>query len=151
MKRSAFALGCLAFALVAALFCGCTTEHYMTDARHPEVALTMDGGVTYRGKFVDPEDLPGLLKDSGLDKHDTINIHCPEGMNDWRLQRKVMAILSRNGFTRPVLVGDRKAYSEVGRTADERRRERVRQQREQEQRRLEQRQQPRGKIQVKYK
>ena len=46
MKRSAFALGCLAFALVAALFCGCTTEHYMTDARHPEVALTMDGGLS---------------------------------------------------------------------------------------------------------
>ena len=146
MKQMIFA-----FALVAALFCGCTTEHYMTDARHPEIALTMDGGVTYRGKFVDPEDLPGLLKDSGLGKHDTINIHCPEGMNDWRLQRKVMAILSRNGFTRPVLVGDRKAYSEAGRTADERRRERVRQQREQEQRRLEQRQQTRGRIPVKYK
>jgi len=146
MKNSLFVL-----ALIATLLCGCTTEHYMTDARHPEIALTVDGGVTYRGKFVDPEDLPGLLKDSGLGKHDTINIHCPEGMNDWRLQRKVMAILSRNGFTRPVLVGDRKAYSEAGKTADERRRERMRQQREQEQKRLEQRQQPRGKIQVKYK
>ena len=146
MKKPLWAL-----ALTMALLCGCTTEHYMTDARHPEIALTMDGGVTYRGKFVDPEDLPGLLKDSGLDKHDTINIHCPEEMNDWRLQRKVMAILSRNGFTRPVLAGDRKAYSEAGRTADERRRERVRQQREQEQKRLGERQQQRGKIQVKYK
>ncbi len=133
-----------------AVLVGCTTERYVTDARHPEIALTEDGGVTYRGKYVDPEDLPDLLKDSGLDKEDTINIRCPEKMTDWRLQRKVMAILSRNGFTRPVLVGERKAYSEVTKTAEDRRRERVRQQREQEQRRQPERL-PNGKIKVRYK
>ncbi len=105
MLRSVAAL---AFALAA----GCATEHYMVDARHPEIALTADGGVTYRGRYVDPEDLPGLLKKSGLDREDTINIYCPDGVNDWRLQRRVMAILSRNGFTRPMLVGARRAYSE---------------------------------------
>ena len=42
------------------------------------MAIAADGGVTYRGKFVDPEDLPGLLKDSGLTKQDTIFIHIPE-------------------------------------------------------------------------
>ena len=131
-------------ATVLVLLCGCATEHYMTDARHPEIALTEDGGVTYRGKFVEIDELPGLLKDAGFSKQDTINIHCPDGMNDWRLQRKVMATLSRNGFTRPVLVGDRKASSEVSRTAEEKRRERAKQQREQ-------RQQPRRKIEVKYK
>ncbi|MGN0847182.1 MAG: hypothetical protein ACI4RA_07340 [Kiritimatiellia bacterium] len=140
MTRPLFAL-----VLGAALLCGCATEHYVTDARHPEIAITEDGGVTYRGEFVDPEDLPGLLRRSGLDRHDTINIHCPETMTDWRLQRKVMAILSRNGFTRPVLVGDRRAYSEVGRTAEERRRARVRQQRE------EARPAPRGRTPVRYK
>ena len=61
-------------ALAALLLCaaGCATEHYEMGARNPEVAIAADGGVTYRGKFVDPEDLPGLLKDSGLTKQDTI-------------------------------------------------------------------------------
>ena len=120
-------------ALAALLLCaaGCATEHYETGARNPEVAITADGGVTYRGKFVDPEDLPGLLKDSGLTKEDTINIHVPEDLKDMRAPRRVMAILSRNGFTRPILVSDRKSYTELGKTADERRLERRRQQQEQ--------------------
>ena len=120
-------------ALAALLLCvvGCVTEHYETGARHPEVAMTADGVVTYRGKFVDPEDLPGLLKDSGLTKQDTIFIHIPEDLRDMRAPRRVMAILSRNGFTRPILVSDRKSYTELGKTADERRLERRRQQQEQ--------------------
>ena len=120
-------------ALAALVFCaaGCATEHYETGARNPEVAMTADGSVTYRGKFVDPEDLPGLLKDSGLTKQDTINIHVPDDLKDVRAPRRVMAILSRNGFTRPILVSDRKSYTELGKTADERRMERRRQQQEQ--------------------
>ena len=120
-------------ALAALLLCaaGCATEHYETGARNPEVAITADGGVTYRGKFVDPEDRPGLLKDSGLTKEDTINIHAPDDLRDMRAPRRVMAILSRNGFTRPILISDRKSYTELGKTADERRLERRRQQQEQ--------------------
>lgn len=118
---------------VALLFfvIGCATEHHVTDARHPDVALTADGSVTYRGKFVDPKDLPGLLKDSGFTKQDTINIHVPEDLRNMREPRRVMAILSRNGFTRPILVSDRKSYTELGKTADERRLERRRWQQEQ--------------------
>lgn len=131
-------------AVACLLFAGCETEHYLTDAKHPEIALTSDGGVTYRGKYVDPEDLPGLLRDSGLDKYDTINIYCPDGVNDWRLQRKVMSILSRNGFTRPVLVSDRRASATVGRTAEERRRdERLERER--------QRREAGGKVKIRYK
>ena len=120
-------------ALAALLLCaaGCATEHYETGARNPEVAIAADGGVTYRGKFVDPEDLPGLLKDSGFTKQDTINIHVSEDLKDMRAPRRVMAILSRNGFTRPILISDRKSYTELGKTADERRLERRRQQEEQ--------------------
>ena len=110
---------------------GCATEHYMTDAKHPEIHIKEDGGVTYRGRYVDPEDLPGLLKDSGLTKQDTINIHIPENLPDFRVPRKVMGILSQNGFTRPILVSDRKAYSEVGKTAEQRRQERAQQYRDQ--------------------
>ena len=121
--KTTLTLGGLAVA--ALLAGGCATEHYVTDARHPEIALKEDGGVTYRGKYVDPEDLPGILKASGFDRHDTINIYCPEAMPNLRLQRRVMGILLREGFTRPILVGERKAYSELGRTAEERRRARV--------------------------
>ena len=120
-----------AFLLALAFAAGCTTEHYITDARHPEVAITADGGVTYRGKYVDLRDLPGLLKDSGLTKRDTINIHVSEDLRDMRAPRRVMAYLSRNGFTRPILISDRRSYAEVGKTADERRLDRLRQQQEQ--------------------
>ena len=120
-----------AFLMALAFAAGCTTEHYITDARHPEVAITADGGVTYRGKYVDLSDLPGLLKDSGLTKRDTINIHVSEDLRDMRAPRRVMAYLSRNGFTRPILISDRRSYAEVGKTADERRLDRLRQQQEQ--------------------
>lgn len=118
------------FALVV-LLVGCTTERHVTDAHHPDVAITADGGVTYRGKFVDARDLPGLLKDSGFTKQDTINIHVPEDIHNMREPRRVMAILSRNGFTRPILVSDRKSYTALGKTEDERRLERRRWQQEQ--------------------
>ena len=133
MKHFQYGLGwrLSACALFALFLVGCATEHHITDARHPEVAITADGGVTYRGKSVDPEDLPGLLKDSGLTKQDTIFIHIPEDLRDMRAPRRVMAILSRNGFTRPILISDRKSYTELGKTADERRMEQRRQQQEQ--------------------
>ena len=133
MKHFQHGLGWRAFAcaLLALLLAGCMTEHHITDARHPEVAITPDGGVTYRGKFVDPEDLPGLLKDSGLTKRDTINIHVPDDLQDMRAPRRVMAILARNGFTRPILLTDRKSYTTLGATADERRLEQRRRQQEQ--------------------
>jgi len=131
MKACFVVFAACAAALLALFTAGCATEHYETGARHPEVAITADGGVTYRGKFVDPEDLPGLLKDSGLTKQDTINIYAPDDLRDMRLPRRVMAILSRNGFTRPILLSNRKSYTELGKTADERRLERRRQQQEQ--------------------
>ncbi len=115
-------IGVAAFAAMA--WAGCETERYVSDAQHPEVCITAAGGVTFRGRFVEPEDLPGLLRDASFRKTDTIYISAPDDMSDWRLKRRVMGILSRGGFTRPVLVGEQKSYSEAGRTADERRRER---------------------------
>lgn len=107
--------------VTACLLCGCETEHYVSDSKHPDVAITAAGGVTFRGEFVDPEDLPGLLRKACYRRTDTIFISAPDDMADWRLKRKVMAILSRNGFTRPVLVGTERSTSEAGRTGDQRR------------------------------
>ncbi len=100
--------------LFAVMLCGCATQHYMTDAKHPEVAIRSDGSVTYRDKIVDPDDLPGLLRDSGFTRNDTINIHFPDNETDFRTASQVMTILLRNGYPRSVLVGDRKSYSHAG-------------------------------------
>ena len=112
MKNCLIGLGLAWMALFAG---GCATEHHITDAKHPDIAITADGGVTYRGRYVDPEDLPGLLRDSGFTRTDTINIHYPDGQADFRTPSRVMTILLHNGFPRTVLVGDRKSYSHAGR------------------------------------
>ena len=127
--------------VTACFFCGCETEHYVSDSRHPDVVITAAGSVTFRGEFVDPEDLPGLLRKACYSRTDTIFISAPDDMADWRLKRKVMAILSRNGYTRPVLVGAERSFSEAGRTADQRRADErlVRQQKLEERQRLQSR------------
>ena len=104
----------LVFSVTLALFAGgCAHEQFVTDARHPEIAVSETGIVTYRGRPVDAEDLPGLLKDSGLTRKDTIHIHIPSGTTDFRVPYYVMGILVKNGFTRPVFVEDRKSSSTV--------------------------------------
>ena len=118
-------------AFLLLLAAGCTTEQYITDARHPEVAIAADGGVTYRGKYVELRDLPGLLRDSGLTRQDTINIHVSDDLRDMHAPRRVMAYLSRHGFTRPILISERRSYTQLGKTADERRLDRARQRQEQ--------------------
>ena len=112
MKNCLIGLGLAYMALIGG---GCATEHYVTDARHPEIAIKADGSVTYRDRYVDPEDLPGLLRDSGFTRKDTINIYYPDGQSDFRTPSRVMTILLHNGFPRTVLVGDRKSYSHAGR------------------------------------
>ncbi len=109
-KLTFFCLACMALFLG-----GCATERHITDARHPDISIKADGGVTYRDRYVDPEDLPDLLRDSGFTREDTINIHYPDGQSDFRTPSRVMTILLHNGFPRSVLVGDRKSYSHVGR------------------------------------
>ena len=104
----------LVFSVTLALFVGgCAHEQFVTDARHPEIAVSETGIVTYRGRPVEAEDLPGLLKDSGLTRQDTIHIHIPSGTTDFRVPYYVMGLLVQNGFTRPVFVEDRKSTSTV--------------------------------------
>ena len=102
---------------------GCASERYVTDARHPEVAIDEMGRLTFRNSPVSPEELPEVLRKSGYTRHDTINIHVPAEIDDFRVARRTVGILTRNGFTRAILVSDRKSSSQVGRTAEERRRD----------------------------
>lgn len=133
--------------LGALLFSGCASEYYISDAKHPEVVITAAGGVTFRGRFVEPEDLPGLLRGASFSRKDPIYIGAPDDMADWRLKRKVMAILTRGGYTRPMLVGAERSFSEVGRTAQQRREDAARER----QRRLEEQRDRSGRRKVRYK
>ncbi|MBR4654652.1 MAG: hypothetical protein IKO72_14945 [Kiritimatiellae bacterium] len=107
-------------AILAVLVAGCAHERFITDAKHPEVAVTETGIVTYRGKAIDADDLPGILKDSGLTGQDTIHIRIPSGTKDYRMPYYVMGVLVKNGFRRPVLVEDRKSSSTVKRRDQQR-------------------------------
>ena len=106
------AIVCSAFA-IAVLSAGCAHERFITDAKHPEIAVSETGTVTYRGRIVEAEDLPELLRDSGLTRQDTIHIHIPSGITDYRVPYHVMGQLVKGGFTRPVFVEDRKSTSSV--------------------------------------
>lgn len=132
---------------VALLLCGCATEQYVSDAKHPEVVITPAGSVTFRGRFVDPEDLPGLLRGASFSRRDPIYIGAPDDMADWRLKRKVMAVLTRGGYTRPILVGAERSFSVAGRTAEQRREDAARERR----RKLEEQRERVGKGRVRYK
>ena len=103
----------LAFAVAATLAGGCAHERYVTDARNPEIAVSELGTVTYRGRIVEAEDLPELLSDSGLTPQDTIHIHIPSGLKDYRMPYHVIGQLVKSGFRRPVLVEDRTSSSTI--------------------------------------
>ena len=111
MRQYAYSM--IAIAALVALADGCTHEQFITDARNPEIAISELGTVTYRGRIVEAEDLPDLLKDSGLTSQDTIHIHIPSGLKDYRMPYHVMGQLVKNGFRRPVLVEDRRSFSTI--------------------------------------
>ena len=111
MRQYAYSM--IAIAALVTFADGCTHEQFITDARNPEIAISELGTVTYRGRIVEAEDLPDLLKDSGLASQDTIHIHIPSGLKDYRMPYHVMGQLVKNGFRRPVLVEDRRSFSTI--------------------------------------
>ena len=100
-------------ALGLAALSGCSHERIVTDAAHPEIEITSANGVKWRGGFVDPDNIPALVRDAGFTRKDTINIRIPSDTKDYRMAYYVMRRLVENGFSRPILVKDRRSYSEV--------------------------------------
>jgi biopolymer transport protein ExbD len=96
------------------VFSGCASQQYYTDADNPEIAISLSASVTYRGKVVDPEDLPSLLESSDYPKQSTVNIQVAAELTDYRVPYKVMSILARNGYRRPILIGEKQSFSTVG-------------------------------------
>lgn len=95
----------------AAFVIGCTHERHITDSRHPEIAVSAYGDVSWRGNKCLPEDLPGLLESSDFPKTSTVNIRIDEKLEDMRVPRRIMGLLAQNGYRRSVLQKERKAYS----------------------------------------
>ena len=104
----------LLMVMVAVFAVGCASRSYMADARHPEVVVTERGQLEFRGERMDADDLPDVLKDAGYTKDDTINIRIPADISDYRLPYYIMGVLAKNGFRRPVLVKERRAYTATG-------------------------------------
>ena len=107
MKMLRFAV-CAVAAMFAA---GCTHETYLVDSKHPEAEYTEDGSLKWHGRFIEPEELPNLLKKSGVDCKSQIDIRVPERMHSLKGPRYLLFILRRAGYTRGVLVTEKRAYS----------------------------------------
>ena len=90
---------------------GCSHTSYVSDSRHPEVEFSEDGGLLWRGRFIELEELPELLEDSGVRRDSQIDIRVSERMRSLKAPRRLLFILRRAGYTRGVLKTKKKAYS----------------------------------------
>ena len=98
-------------AMMAMLLVGCTHEIYISDAKHPEVAYTETGELKWHDRFIEPEELPRILEKSGVDHKSQINIRVPERIRSLKGPRLLLFLLRRAGYTRGVLVTEKRAYS----------------------------------------
>lgn len=90
---------------------GCAHETYIADAKHPEVEYTEAGDLKWRGRFIEPEELPHLLRKSEVDVKSQIDIRVPQNIHSLKGPRHLLFMLRRAGYTRGVLVTEKKAYS----------------------------------------
>jgi len=97
--------------LAAVLLAGCTHEKYLVDSKHPEVEYSENGDLKWHDRFIDPEDLPGLLEKSGVDRKAQIDIRVPERIHSLKGPRQLLFMLRRAGYTRGVLVTKKHASS----------------------------------------
>ena len=105
--------GRIVWTMVAMLLAGCAHEIYISDAKHPEVAYTEAGELKWHDRFIEPEELPGLLEKSGVDHKSQIDIRVPERIRSLKGPRVLLFLLRRAGYTRGVLVTEKRAYSNV--------------------------------------
>ena len=103
----------IAFAVLTALLSGCSHTTYIADSKNPEVEFSEDGGLMWRGRFIELHELPDIIEDAGVDKKSQIDIRVSERMRSLKAPRALLFILRRRGYTRGVLVTKKRAYSEV--------------------------------------
>ena len=113
MNHSTFHALRLAFAMAMTMAVGCTHETYLVDSKHPEVEYTEAGELKWHRRFIRPEELPKLLERSGVDRKAQIDIRVPERIRSLKGPRHLLFILRRAGYTRGVLVTEKRAYSKA--------------------------------------
>jgi hypothetical protein len=98
-------------AVAVLLTAGCASEKFVADSKHPEVAFAEDGSLMWRGRFIEQEELPGLLRKTEVDPKSQIDIRVPSNFRNPKAARRLLFILRRAGYTRGVLVTEKRAYS----------------------------------------
>lgn len=78
------------------------------DAKDPSVRYT-DRGVFVDGQLVNPLDVVEILRDNDIPTDRVVHIRMEEGTRDLRGARFLMGLLAKGGYTRPVLVTERKS------------------------------------------
>ena len=104
------------FAVLAAamtLLAGCTHERFVADSRHPELEYSENGELKWRNMFINPDDLPRILDKSGVSRKTQIDIRVPDGIRSLKGARRLLFILRKAGYTRVVLVTEKRAYSKA--------------------------------------
>ena len=107
---NAFAVRMLSIAAFAAI-AGCSHTAYVASSKNPEVEFTEDGGLTWRGRFIELNELPDILDDAGVSRKSQIDIRVSERMRSLKAPRALLFILRKAGYTRGVLVTKKQARS----------------------------------------
>lgn len=90
---------------------GCASERIVElDVRDPSIHYS-DYGIVMNGTTVSALDVVKVLKDNDVPTDRVIHIRLEPGTRDLSGARTLMGILAKGGYTRPVLVSERKAES----------------------------------------
>lgn len=93
------------------LSAGCASERIVElDVRDPSIHYS-DYGIVMNGTTVTAAQVVKILKDNDVPTDRVIHIRMEQGTRDLSGARTLMGILAQGGYTRPVLVSERKAES----------------------------------------
>lgn len=93
------------------LSAGCASERIVElDVRDPSIHYS-DYGIVMNGTTVSAYEVVKILKDNDVPTDRVIHIRLESGTQDLSGARTLMGMLAKGGYTRPVLVSERKAES----------------------------------------
>ena len=96
---------------MCAINCGCASQRIVQlDQQDPSIRYS-DYGITMNGTTVNAIEVVKVLRDNDIPTDRVIHIRMEEGTRDLRGARTLMGILAKGGYTRPVLVSERKSES----------------------------------------
>lgn len=88
---------------------GCASQRIVQlDKQDPSIHYS-DFGITMNGTTVNAIDVVKVLRENDIPTDRVIHIRMEEGTRDLRGARTLMGILAKGGYTRPVLVSERKS------------------------------------------